>query len=114
MRGASMTNSARYRSTTLLAVVAAALSYLLVVSTCAPLSMVARPLSKTRSVLTTQQQSAAPYREHELLVRFRAGTSELVKDTISASQGARRKQKPANESGIERLELRNGREDSTA
>lgn len=104
-----MTNSARYRSTTLRAVVAAALSYLLVVSTCAPLSMAAPPLSKTRSVLKTQQP-VAPYREHELLVRFRAGTSELVKDTISAAQGARRKKKLPSESGVERLELRNGRD----
>lgn len=108
-----MTNSARYRSTTLRVVVAAALSYLLVVSTCAPLSMAARRFSKTRSVLNTQQQPAAPYREHELLVRFRAGTSELVKDTISATHGARRKKKLPSESGVERLELRNGRDVKT-
>ena len=107
-------NSARYSKITLRMAVATALSYLLVVLMCAPFSVAARSLSKTRSVLTTQQQSVAPYREHELLVRFRAGTSELVKDTISASQGARRKQKPANESGIERLELQNGRDIKTA
>jgi len=109
-----MMNSARYSKITLRMAVATALSYLLVVLMCAPFSVAARSLSKTRSVLTTQQQSVAPYREHELLVRFRAGTSELVKDTISASQGARRKQKPANESGIERLELQNGRDIKTA
>ena len=34
-----MTNSARYRETTLRAAIAAALSYLLVVSTCAPLAL---------------------------------------------------------------------------
>ena len=107
-------NSARYSKITLRMAVATALSYLLVVLMCAPFSVAARSLSKTRSVLTTQQQSVAPYREHELLVRFRAGTSELVKDTISASQGARRKKKPANESGIERLELQNGRDIKTA
>jgi len=76
--------------------------------------MAARPLLKTRSVLTTQQQSAAPYRGDELLVRFRAGTSELVKDTIAATQGARRKKKLPSESGVERLELRNGRDVRTA
>jgi len=94
-------------------IVAAALSYLLLVSTCAPLSMAARPLSNKRSVATIQQ-SAAPYRERELLVRFRAGTSELVKDTISAAQGARRKKKLTSESGVERLELSNGRDVKTA
>jgi hypothetical protein len=76
--------------------------------------MAVRPLSKTRSVLTRQQQPAAPYRERELLVRFRAGTSELVKDTISATQGARRKKKLPSESGVERLELSNGRDVRTA
>src|SRR6185295_19047131 len=95
----------RYSQTTLRMVVAAALSYLLVVATCAPLSVAGQSFSKTRLVLTTQQQSAASYREHELLVRFRAGTSELVKDTISATQGARRKKQVRGESGVETLEL---------
>ena len=109
-----MMNSARYRQTTLRMVVAAALSYLLVVSTCAPLSVAGQSFSKTRLALTIQQQAIAPFREHELLVRFRAGTSELVKDTISATQGARRKKQLHGESGVERLELSTGRDIKTA
>lgn len=108
-----MMNSARNRGTILRMVVAAFLSYLLVISTCAPLSVTARSFSNARTALTTQQQSVAPYREHELLVRFRAGTSELVKDTISATQGARRKKQLRGESGVERLELGTGRDVKT-
>lgn len=108
-----MTNSARCSGTTLRMALAAALSYLLVVATCTPLSVAAEPFSKARSALTTHQQPA-PYREHELLVRFRAGTSELVKDTISATQGARRKKQLRGESGVETLELRTGRDVRTA
>ena len=99
----------RYSETIVRMVVAAALSYLLVVATCAPLTVTAQ-FSRTRLALTTHQQSAAPYREHELLVRFRAGTSELVKDTISATQGARRKKQLHGESEVEKLELRTGRD----
>lgn len=102
-------NPAGYRETTLRMTVSAALSYLLVVSTCAPLSVTARSLSRT-----TQQRPAAPYREHELLVRFRTGTSELVKDTIFAAHGARRKKQLRGEAGVERLELRTGRVVKTA
>ena len=109
-----MMNSSRYSRPTLRMIVAAALSYLVLVSTCAPLSMSARPVLKKRSVVNIQQQPAAPYREHELLVRFRAGTSELVKDTIFATQGARRKKKLPSESGVERLELSNSRDVRTA
>ena len=109
-----MTNPLRYSRIPWRTTVAAALSYVLVVTLCAPLIVAARSLSKARSVLTTQQQSVAPYREHELLVRFRAGTSELVKDTISAAQGARRKKQLRGESGFERLELRTGQDVRTA
>ena len=109
-----MTNPLRYSRIPWRTTVAAALSYVLVVTLCAPLIVAARSLSKARSVLTTQQQSVAPYREHELLVRFRAGTSELVKDTISAAQGARRKKQLRGESGFERLELRTGHDVRTA
>src|SRR5262245_54046541 len=101
-----MTNPLRYSRIPWRTTVAAALSYVLVVTLCAPLTVAARSLSKARSVVTTQQQSMALYREHELLVRFRAGTSELVKDTISAAQGARRKKQLRGGSGVERLELR--------
>jgi hypothetical protein len=103
-----MTNSARYPEITLRMAVAVTLSYLLVVSLCAPLSVAARSHSRPRSGLTRQQQSVAPYREHELLVRFRAGTSEFVKDSIFATHGARRKKQLRGESEVERLELRSG------
>jgi hypothetical protein len=108
-----MTNSARYSKNTCGMAVALTLSYLLVVSTCAPLG-VARSLSKIKSVLPIQQQSVAPYRANELLVRFRAGTSESVKDTISATQGARRTKHLRGESDVEKLELSNGRDARTA
>jgi len=109
-----MTNSARFHQTTLRAAVAAALSYLLVVSTCAPLSVAAPSFSSTKPIVARQPQSPAPYRDHELLVRFRAGTSELVKDTISAAHGARRKKQGRSESGLERLDLSTGRDVRTA
>jgi len=109
-----MTNSLRYSETTVRMIVAAALSYLLVVSVLAPLSVVGRSLSKTRSVPSIQPQSAALYREQELLVRFRAGTPEFVKDTILATHGARRKKQLRGESGVESLDLATGRDVKTA
>jgi RHS repeat-associated protein len=109
-----MTNTTLYSKTTLRMAVATALSFLLIVSMCAPLSVAARSHFRTKSVLRTQPQSAAPYREHELLVRFRAGTSELVKDTILGAHGARRKKQSRGESGVERLELHSGRDVRTA
>ena len=94
--------------------VAVALLCLLVVSLCAPLSVAAGSFSKPKSVATRHLQSAAPYREHELLVRFRAGTSALIKDTILATHGARRKKQLRPESGVERWELRAGGDVRTA
>src|ERR1044072_1985129 len=109
-----MTNPARYSKLTLRMTVAAALSCLLVVSTWAPLSVAAGSFSSAKPILAIRQQPPAPYREHELLVRFRAGTSELVKDTIFAAHGARRKKQLRGEAGVERLELRTGRDVKTA
>ena len=105
-----MTNSARCPAIILRLVVAAALSSLLVVSLCPPLSIAARSIPKTKFAVTTPQQAVAPFRERELLVRFRAGTSEIVKETIFATQGARRKKQLRGESGVERLELSVGRD----
>ncbi|HKR59587.1 MAG TPA: S8 family serine peptidase, partial [Pyrinomonadaceae bacterium] len=51
------------------------------------------------------QQSAAPRRNGELLVRFRGGMSEQDKANAAASQGARRSRNLRGESGIEKLEL---------
>jgi RHS repeat-associated protein len=109
-----MINPAVYSKITLRIAIAVALSYLLVVSMCAPLSVAARSHAKAKSLLSIHQQSVATYREHELLVRFRSGTSESVKDTISATQGARRKKHLRGESDVEKLELSNGRDVRTA
>ncbi len=100
-----MANSARYLVIILRMVVATALSCVLVLSLFGPRNSAARSLSKSRFARPSQQQSVAPYRERELLVRFRAGTSEITKDTIFATQGARRKKQLRGDSGVERLEF---------
>src|SRR5215217_3356850 len=56
----------------------------------------------------------APYREGELLVRFRAGVLQRDKETIIAAQSARRKKQLQGDSGVEKLELRAGHDPITA
>jgi subtilisin family serine protease len=86
-------------------IVAAFLCYVLLIWTWAPFSSAARGAFKYTAARPRQNQDAAPHREGELLVRFRAGVSEKDKDTIVATQGARKKKRLAGESGIEKLEL---------
>src|ERR1044071_1001955 len=88
------------------------LSYLLITTLCAPLSVSARSLSKPTAA--TQEKSQARYREGELLVRFRDGVSQKDKETILATHGGRRKQKLEGESGFEKLELPTGRDAKAA
>jgi RHS repeat-associated protein len=66
--------------------------------------------------LTTkmQERTAAPYREGELLIRFRPGTSQSIKDIIVSTHGAHRKKQLGGESSVEKLELPRGREWSAA
>lgn len=92
-------------------ITAAFLSYLLVILTCVPFSTSARSFSAARVL---QEVPAARYRDTELLVRFRAGVPELVKDMILASHGAQRKKQLAGESTVDKLQLPAGRDVRTA
>jgi RHS repeat-associated protein len=82
--------------------VAAILSILLVMLTCVPFAGATRPTSRRK---TLQQQVIPAYRDHELLVRFRAGLGQQEKDRVIAAVGARNKRKLQGDSGIEQLEL---------
>jgi RHS repeat-associated protein len=67
-----------------------------------------------KSASSTQERPIAAHRNGELLVRFRAGVSQQVKDMIVATQSARRKKELRGESGFEKLELPAGRDVGTA
>jgi hypothetical protein len=90
---------------------AAFLSYLLVILTCVPFSTSAQSFPTAKVV---QQVPAAQYRDTELLVRFRTGVPEQVKEMILAVQGARRKKQLGGESSVEKLQLPAGRDVRTA
>ncbi len=68
----------------------------------------------TSATARTAARQSAPKRVGELLVRFRDGVSEQVKDSVAAIKGARRKGKARGESGLEKLELPQGRDASDA
>ena len=55
-------------------------------------------------------QGSSRHRSGELLVRFRAGTSEPDKETTIAAHGARRQRQLSGESGVEKLELPTGQD----
>jgi len=101
----------RFRRRCLRVTTAAFLSYLLVILTCVPFSTSARSVPAAKVV---QEVPAARYRDTELLVRFRAGVPEQIKDMIVAVQGARRKKQLAGESSVEKLQLPVGRDVRTA
>lgn len=97
------------------------LSYVLLVSsvplaTTASANLEGKESSKTGAPSTPsfQQQNAARHRSGELLVRFRAGSSEHDKLGAIASLGAHRKRQLRGESGIEKLELAAGQNPETA
>ena len=84
---------------------AALLSWLFVVSAVSPFAVMATPARTIRSVRSTPPQTVAPYRDGELLVRFRGGISNRDKETIIATHGARKKADLTGESEIEKLEV---------
>ena len=77
------------------------LAYLLVLLSSVPFVGGTLPGSHAETI---HEQSAPPYRDHELLVRFRAGVGQQDKDLVTASLGARKKQLQG-DSGIEKFEL---------
>jgi serine protease len=97
-----------------LSLTAILLSYLFVTSSLVPFATAARSARLTKPAKLAQAALNAPYREDELLVRFRPGVSQHDKDTIIAAQGARKKKQVEGESGIEKLELPAGRDLRTA
>src|SRR6185295_12889447 len=83
----------------------------LIVWSCTPFTSAARTEPRARPLVTTnQEQALAPHQEGELLVRFRTGVPQQVKDTILAVHGARRKKYLKGESEIEKLQLSSGRD----
>lgn len=84
------------------------LTYVFVVSSLSPFASPVRPVRSVKSSRSTQKQVNAPHRAGELLVRFRPNVSKHDKDTILATQGARKKKDLRGESGIEKLELSPG------
>jgi hypothetical protein len=90
------------------------LIYVFVISTISPLAIPATNVARMKSLRSTQEPFNAPYRQGELLVRFRAAVSSGEKETILATQGARKKKDLRGESRIERLELLGGRDVRTA
>ena len=96
---------------TLRAITAIVLCYLLALLSWVPFTIVARAESSSKTLLSAnQEESFAAHRNGELLVRFRSGVPQLVKDAILVSHGARRKKYLSGESGIEKLQLSAGRD----
>ena len=91
--------------------IAALLCYLFVISMWVPLATAERRWTNVKPI--TSIQDPAPYRDGELLVRFRPGVSQQGKDAILISHGARKKQQLRGESGVEKLELNAGRDART-
>ena len=101
----------RFRRPHLRVTTAAFLSYVLVILTCLPFSTSARSFPDAK---IAQELLAAQYRDTELLVRFRAGVPDAVKDMILAVHGGRRKKQLAGESSVDKLQLPAGRDVRTA
>lgn len=94
--------------------VAVLLSYLLVISLWVPFAHAQKLRAHGNVAKSTAKaikaQTPPAQRNGELLVRFRANTSQSVKDTIMATHGARRKKQLQGESGVEQLQLPEGRD----
>jgi RHS repeat-associated protein len=86
------------------------LIYVFVISSISPLAIPATNVARVKSLRSTQESSNAPYRQGELLVRFRTGVSNDDKETILATHGARKKKDLRGASGVEKLELLGGRD----
>src|SRR5262245_41335675 len=80
-------------------------TYLFVLSSFSPFATKAISRSVRTSSRLVQNKVNAPHRDGELLVRFRAGVSNRDKDTIIATNGARKKKDVQSDSGIEKLEV---------
>src|SRR5215213_2901897 len=90
------------------------LSYVLVSTMWTPFTAAERSRFGRTRASEMQERTTPPYREGELLVRFRPGVSQLVKYLIVSTQGGRRKKELRGESGVETLQLTGGREWSAA
>ena len=81
------------------------LSWTLIIVTCGPFTRATKASFSRSKVFRQAQQQQVPYRDGELIVKFRAGVSPQVRDTIIATHGATRKKRLQGESALERLEL---------
>ena len=90
-------------------VVAALLTYLLVILACVPFTSSAHVYTSKSSRM---QQPSPQHRDGELLVRFRAGVSKHDQEAIIARHGAQKKNELRGESGIGKLTV-TGRDVST-
>jgi len=106
-----MTITVYSSSSSLRITLAASVSLILIITTCVPFSRAARSSFKVKG--PSRMQSAAPHREAELLVRFRAGVSQRDKETIISTHGGRKKEDLSGESGVEKLELVTGNDAQT-
>ena len=107
-----MTNAIRFLSA-LRNVIAMSLCWVLVLLTCTPFA-VSRASTLRRKTDAAPPQSTGPHREGELLVRFRSGVPQAVKDTLMANHGVSRKAQLRGESGIERFKVPANRDVKTA
>jgi RHS repeat-associated protein len=95
-------------------------SYVLLILICAPFgfSSIGKRATKARTRISPvswpSPQTRGEHRSGELLVRFRAGTSEQDKSVVLLSQGAQRKKQLRGDSGIEKLEVAAGQDPETA
>ena len=78
------------------------LSYLLILSVLPPFAVAHSYAPSLTPALT---QAPVRYRDGEILVRFREGTSAQDKDATLAKQGARGKRQLKGESRFEKIEL---------
>lgn len=89
------------------------LVYSLLVSLCAPLTLrraEAAPRTGSATVVTTQTTHNDGRRAGELLVRFRAGSSEQERTSAVERRGGRRGRQLRGGDGVEKIDLINGQE----
>ncbi len=88
------------------------LTYLFATSLFSPFAVATRSAYTIRPAQASQELNV-PFREGELLVRFRPGVSRHNQEILIATHGARKKKDLQGESGIEKLELPSGRDPRT-
>src|SRR5947209_8462475 len=95
---------------TLRCVLSCFVSYAMLILFCAPFGL-SEPAGRATTVKNSSpiswptSQVRGGQRSGELLVRFRAGTSEQDKSVVLLTQGAQRKKQLRGDSGIEKLEV---------